>query len=332
MENVSFAELEARFDRCDVDERQALAEFLIAFAECDRRRLPIEHGYSSSFAYLTEKRRYSKSAAGRRIVAARLIAKHPAIAEWLRDGRVGLTNLCILGDLLEGDDFAEVLGRASGLNEDDTMRLKATLRPQTPPPDLIRKLPAVLPVLGVAAPPPATQPSCPAPARAIVLPVSAELSVFRMTVGQAFLADYRRLRDLLSHKLPAGRAEDLLHDAVRVAIDHYTRKRLGTGGVWVRRPTKPGSRHIPAEIRRAVWQRDGGRCSYVAPDGKRCDATWQVQDDHACAFARGGTATVDNIRLRCSAHNRLQAEQDFGRAHVAARIQGREALCPERGN
>ncbi|MGQ0548287.1 MAG: hypothetical protein ACT4PY_01260, partial [Armatimonadota bacterium] len=31
-----------------------------------------------------------------------------------------------------------------------------------------------------------------------------------------------------------------------------------------------GSRHVPAEVKRAVWSRDGGRCAFVADNGRRC--------------------------------------------------------------
>jgi hypothetical protein len=34
-------------------------------------------------------------------------------------------------------------------------------------------------------------------------------------------------------------------------------------------------------------------------------------------FARGGEHRLDNVTLRCRAHNALAAEQDFGRDFVA---------------
>jgi 5-methylcytosine-specific restriction endonuclease McrA len=72
------------------------------------------------------------------------------------------------------------------------------------------------------------------------------------------------------------------------------------------------SRHIPDRVRRAVWERDGGRCTFVSESGHRCKARKFVEFDHVHAFARGGEAGVDDIRLLCRAHNQFEAERTFG--------------------
>ena len=79
------------------------------------------------------------------------------------------------------------------------------------------------------------------------------------------------------------------------------------------------SRHIPIDVRRAVVERDGARCSYVDERGERCRETRLLELHHEQPFARGGRATVDNIFLRCRAHNALAAEDDFGREFMRAR-------------
>ena len=54
-------------------------------------------------------------------------------------------------------------------------------------------------------------------------------------------------------------------------------------------------RAIPAGVRRQVWQRDGGRCSYVDPQtGRRCNSTHLIEIDHI---------VPGNLRL-CGAHHR----------------------------
>ncbi len=73
-----------------------------------------------------------------------------------------------------------------------------------------------------------------------------------------------------------------------------------------------GARYIPAHVRRAVWQRDQGRCTFVSESGRRCEARTRLEFDHVTEVARGGEATVGGIRLRCRAHNQYQAEQTFG--------------------
>ena len=63
-------------------------------------------------------------------------------------------------------------------------------------------------------------------------------------------------------------------------------------------------RAIPVGVRRQVWQRDGGRCSYVDPQtGRRCNSTHLIEIDHIVPHALGGGADPGNLRL-CGAHHR----------------------------
>jgi hypothetical protein len=84
------------------------------------------------------------------------------------------------------------------------------------------------------------------------------------------------------------------------------------------------SRHIPAAVRDAVFVRDKGHCTYTGPDGKRCGSTHNLQIDHVVPFARGGAATLQNLRLLCGKHNRLSAERIFGPAAVRGKLCVRE--------
>jgi hypothetical protein len=61
-----------------------------------------------------------------------------------------------------------------------------------------------------------------------------------------------------------------------------------------------------------VWKRDGGRCAFVAKDGRRCAETGGIEFHHIDPYALGGEATVGNISLRCRAHNAFEAEAWFG--------------------
>ena len=78
-------------------------------------------------------------------------------------------------------------------------------------------------------------------------------------------------------------------------------------------PTRaPGtSRHVPAAIKRAVWARDRGRCAFVGTNG-RCTERGFLQFHHLLPYAAGGATTVENLQLRCAAHNAHEAERYFG--------------------
>lgn len=72
------------------------------------------------------------------------------------------------------------------------------------------------------------------------------------------------------------------------------------------------SRHIPRDVKRAVWQRDGGQCAFVSPGGQRCAERTFLEYHHVQTYADGGPATVANISLRCWRHNQYEAELIFG--------------------
>jgi 5-methylcytosine-specific restriction endonuclease McrA len=115
----------------------------------------------------------------------------------------------------------------------------------------------------------------------------------------------------------------VVHEAIRCAIEKHGKRK---GAVKPERASPvpaaneateraEGSRRarIPAALRRAVWERDGGRCTWTSPDGRRCETTWQLEVDHLDAIALGGQTTLERLALRCKPHNILHAEQDFGR-------------------
>ena len=69
-------------------------------------------------------------------------------------------------------------------------------------------------------------------------------------------------------------------------------------------------RAISAGVRGQVWQRDGGRCSYVDPQtGRRCNSTHLIEIDHIVPHALGGAADPGNLRLLCGAHHRHRHAQ-----------------------
>jgi 5-methylcytosine-specific restriction endonuclease McrA len=64
-------------------------------------------------------------------------------------------------------------------------------------------------------------------------------------------------------------------------------------------------------VKREVWKRDGGQCAFVGTHG-RCTERGFLEFHHIRPFAVGGEATVENVELRCRAHNVHEAEQYFG--------------------
>jgi 5-methylcytosine-specific restriction endonuclease McrA len=138
-----------------------------------------------------------------------------------------------------------------------------------------------------------------------------------------------RARALLRHQIPSGDLAEIVDRAMTLLLAELDRKRCAA----TERPrksvadadTRPSSRHVPAPVRRTVWQRDGGRCAFVDADGRRCSATARLEVHHVVPFGRGGDHSVENLRLMCQSHNSYQAEVDYGRTFIEARRRSEES-------
>ena len=78
------------------------------------------------------------------------------------------------------------------------------------------------------------------------------------------------------------------------------------------------TRYIPAPVRRLVEKRDGGRCTYRNPHGRRCTKRHDLEFHHKGPFGRGGDHTPENLALMCRTHNTLLAEHDYGEEVMAS--------------
>jgi len=332
--------LTARLYSLRAEERTLLVEFLRYLGELDRRKLYLELGFSSLFAYCTDFLGLSRSSTFRRTTATRLLLRFPILADYLADGRLGLTTLVELREVLCPERLGEILDRAAGRTEDEVKVLVAALQPRPAPPDLLRRLPerhTVEPVVvsagaaltdpvaePIRAPEVPPRPPLKAPR---IEPISEERHVLRMTVGREFVADLDKVRAALSHQIADRSLEKVIHECIRRTLRECARRQTGAVGrrkspaepVIADAGAKP-SRHIPAAVRDAVWRRDEGRCAFIGVDGHRCDATFQVQFHHVQPFAKGGRSTVSNDALRCSGHNAYHAEKDYGAEHMARAV------------
>jgi 5-methylcytosine-specific restriction endonuclease McrA len=86
---------------------------------------------------------------------------------------------------------------------------------------------------------------------------------------------------------------------------------------------RPTPSHIRQAARREVLERDGLSCTWVDASGKRCGSRAWLELDHRHPKGKGGSASADNLRVLCRAHNSLAAERAYGRAHIERAIAAR---------
>jgi len=138
------------------------------------------------------------------------------------------------------------------------------------------------------------------------------------------------LGELLAPTVSRGDYEKRLRCALEAALEKCRKRRFGrTDRPRKARPSKDPD-HIPAAVKREVHERDGERCTFESANGVRCEKRGDLQYDHIIPKALGGKSTVDNLRLRCFAHNQLEAERMFGAGFMQAKREQRSGADADR--
>jgi hypothetical protein len=328
-------------------ERHAMADFLLALADFDRRRLWTDLGHASLFSFLRRELGLSAGAAQYRKTAVELIQRHLEVEAALRQGNLCLSSVIELAKVLTPDNVAEVLPRFFGLSRREAAAVAVSIRPVEKPASR-EIVTAVQPVASLitarvdqrspVSPPAAASVLRPAeaelaadtlnstgmglpaaaPRRASVAqpsaigPLDAERARLHITVSRRLLAKIEAAKAALSHSRPGASSEKILEAALDLLLAKHAKQK----GL-VQKPRKAAAaavspETIPAAVKREVWKRSGGCCEWPLESGGACDSTLRLELDHVTPRALGGPSTVANLRVLCRRHNDLAARQAFG--------------------
>jgi len=301
-------QLLARLEMLVSAEREALGDIIEHLIEADRRDNIFDRGYGSLYDYCRRRLGYSEFGALARIRAARACRDHPEVLPKIRSGELHLDAIARLYPHLTADNTAEVLKKASGATSREVMALVSELKgPDAPKPDKISFIGNTRPAT------PLFEASSISPAEVIPPPRRIRLD---FEADETLLLKIDRLKSLLRHKYPFPRLEDVLleaADALLAKIDPDRRAVRNCVQTQLRTLAAKRGRRVPAAVKRLVWERDGGRCAFIAPDGRRCESVDALQYDHLTPYAVGGRSDDPaNIRLLCRPHNQRLARKRFG--------------------
>ena len=115
-------------------EQSAMADFLVALADFDRRRGWEPLGHASLFAFLVVELRLSRNSAFWRLSSARLIQRHPEVIAPLRDGRLCLSTTAELAKVLTSENMDSVMPRYFRLSAREAAEVTVELQPRAHPP------------------------------------------------------------------------------------------------------------------------------------------------------------------------------------------------------
>ena len=313
--------------------RQNEADLLAYLAEVDKRQLYLERACSSMHRYCTEVLHFSEGMAYHRIAVARAARRHPLLLERIREGTLHLSGAYLLASRLTPENHVELLDRAHHKTKRAIEELLADLAPKPNVPARIRQLPDPRPVSRLKARQEIAQsdasPSEAPPAEAVrrapspaPQPLGGKRFKIQFTGDGALCEKLREAKSLLRHRIPDGDLAEIFDRALTVLLEVTKRERFAQTS----RPRKQSkaaqepkgaSRHIPAEIKRAVFARDRGRCAFVARNGRRCESRDFLEYHHRDPWGKAKRHSTDRIELRCRGHNRYAAMQDYGPAHMA---------------
>jgi hypothetical protein len=305
-------------------ERNLTLEIIDLLSEIQSRSLHVARGYSSLHEYCVKELKYSDGAAFRRIKAMKLVAQIPEVQRSIEQGKLSLTvasqaqvyfeakakndSPCSAGEKME------ILRNIENKSRREVEKVFSGLAPE-----IIRVAEKVRPVSEDKV--------------RLDLVVSAELHdkleklrilTSHRNANLTDLIEYLADRELSRRNPKNKTSPEKLVDSGQGAMEasdprteegQALQQEIGSGRFNLREEITPSKRrrYIPLSIRRHIWNRDGFRCTYVdVATGRRCEGTLSLQIDHIKPFSRGGANELENLRLLCAAHNRLEAIQKLG--------------------
>jgi hypothetical protein len=317
------------------------AELLLLLGEIEARRLYLERAFPTMFAFCIDELGLSEDVTYNRLKVAGLVRRFPRVLDFVRDGRIHLSGLRLLEPHLTEGNLEAVLAEAVGQSKRHIELLVASLAPKPSVPPSVRKLPerssapadvqaaplvlALTEEQAVETPLGPSSPPAPVGGPAEVRPLSAEAYLVKFTADAALKAKLEQAEELMRHRVGKGDLAAIFERALDLLIDEVKKERFGTG----RKPRTRAAeaeveaqerdvvtRHIPDAIKREVYERDGGRCTFVAKDGRRCAERGGLEFEHKEGFARTGRHVVEELTLHCKAHNQHCADVLYGRAFM----------------
>ncbi len=312
------------------------AHLLAHIAEFDERRLFAPAAHPSMHSYCVHVLGLSADAANKRIRVARKAREYPAIFPAVAEGRLHLSGAAMLASHLTLENVDELLTAAAHKTNDEIEAVIAQHFPRQDAPTRITPVSASPELLQGSFPPEASTNQLAArpveTSHPRVTPLAPERFCVQFTMRQEMFTKLRYAQSLLGHQVSSGDLPELLERALDALIAKLEKTKFAaTDRPRAARPrTSTNPRYVPAHVRRAVNERDGGQCTFVSADGARCPERSSLEFDHILEVARGGEASVDGLRLRCRPHNQYEAERTFGSGFMKRKREEAQSAAAER--
>lgn len=300
---------------CEV--RTATLELIEYLQEIFKRRIHLEQGYPSLHLFCVKELGFSDSEAFTRIQAMKLVHELPEVKDNLKNSELTLSSVtkaqCFFERQkkrrvpLQKEEKRTILRSLIGKSKRETEKELVSLAFELGDTSINFK---------------DSQKQ-----------VSPQLTEIKFYADEILVTKLERLMSLLSHKPKSANLSGLISNLTDIALDKLekdlqhtapgpekskTRSLFNNQAADKKIKTKQ-SRYIPKTIKNLVWKRAEGKCQYKNPTtGVKCNSTYRLEFEHKIPWAKGGSHSIENLRLYCSAHNKLKAITDFGEQKILA--------------
>jgi len=316
-------------------ERELLTKILHYLREVENRKLFLEKGYPSMFAFVTEELGYSEGQAQRRIQAMRLIKDLPEVEKKIESGELSLTVASQVQGYIQRENKKRKLEKANKLTQLEKLDLVQKLE-GTSSRTCEKKLAEISPETEMP--------------REKIRIIDAEHTMIQFVANKDLMKLINRAKELTSHQNPEGRFDKLFLKTFKIALEKidpiHRQQRRSKKGKKISRSTKTApchgapkrpngrggrasysalplnqnknaqksltaplvTRYISPKLKDQIWVRDKSRCQFKdRKTGKLCGSNYLLELDHKYPFALGGEHSEGNLQIRCRAHNQYQA-------------------------
>ena len=299
--NLSDSQLETETKKSVLEETKIQMKVLHLLAEIERRRL-YSKTHPSLFEYCVKTLKLSCGSAQRRIDTMRTMKLIPEIETKILKGDLNLSTVSKaqtffrqekkLGKAYSVADKKELLKKLENKSSKECMREFVAISPQAVSQEKRREL-------------------------------TSNLTEMKIVVDQELIQKLDQLKALWSHQNPTMTDLELLQKMADLCLKQadpaQKKARTSTANSDSNSnlisdkhehslpPTEVGSRYIPVNIKHQVWIRDRGTCTFPG-----CQSKHFLEYDHIQPVSLSGSATIENLRLLCRAHNQQMAIQQLG--------------------
>lgn len=182
------------------EERRLLTEILHHLKEVEERRLYLERGYPSLFAFATEELGYSEAAAQRRIQAMRLMRDVPQVEEKMKTGKLSLSVASQVQSFLRVEtkkrdlstsEKLDFVTQLEGTSARKCEKQLAQIAPETKKPKEKAK------------------------------PINLETTLIQFVADQELMKRIEKLKELLAHRNVEGRLDVLFKILVQLGLEKW---------------------------------------------------------------------------------------------------------------